>query len=56
MLQIFLTISVPKSGMGHDGCKNEMIGSYEVTCNGGERICHNTVLNVVEKVVNYSKR
>jgi hypothetical protein len=30
---------------GHDGCKNdEWIGSYDVTCNGGERICHNTVL------------
>ena len=30
---------------GHDGCKNdEWIGSKEITCNGGERICHNTVL------------
>ena len=30
---------------GHDGCKGqEWIGSYDVTCNGGERICHNTVL------------
>ena len=46
MLQIFFTISVPsKSCTGHDGCKNEeWIGSYDVTCNGGERICHNTVL------------
>ena len=34
-----------KSCSGHDGCKgDEWIGSYEITCNGGERICHNTVL------------
>ena len=34
-----------KSCTGHDGCKgDEWVGSYEITCNGGERICHNTVL------------
>ena len=46
LLQIYTIISVPtKSCIGHDGCKNEeWVGSYEITCNGGERICHNTVL------------
>ena len=38
-------ISLTKTCTGHDGCKgDEWIGSYDVTCNGGERICHNTVL------------
>ena len=46
LLYIYHTTStLTKSCTGHDGCKNEeWIGSYEVTCNGGERICHNTVL------------
>ena len=46
MLHIFYTTStLTKSCTGHDGCKNEeWVGSYEVTCNGGERICHNTIL------------
>ena len=25
-----------------------MVGSYDVTCNGGERICHNTILKCGE--------
>lgn len=37
--------TLTKSCTGHDGCKNdEWVGSYDITCNGGERICHNTVL------------
>jgi hypothetical protein len=37
--------TLTKSCSGHDGCKgDEWIGSYHVTCNGGERICHNTIL------------
>lgn len=46
LIYIFQINSVlTKSCTGHDGCKNdEWIGSYDVTCNGGERICHNTVL------------
>ena len=46
LLYIFNTTStLTKSCTGHDGCKNEeWIGSYEVTCNGGERVCRNTVL------------
>ena len=46
LLYIFQINSVlTKSCSGHDGCKgDEWIGSYEITCSGGERICHNTVL------------
>ena len=50
LLQFFYVISSDPSinffiCSGHDGCKNkEWIGSYDVTCNGGERICHNTIL------------
>ena len=37
--------TLTKTCSGHDGCKgDEWVGSYEITCNGGERICHNTVL------------
>ena len=37
--------TLSKSCTGHDSCKNEKwYGSYDVTCNGGERICHNTQL------------
>ena len=40
-----LANALTKTCTGHDGCKGEeWIGSYTVTCSGGERICHNTVL------------
>ena len=47
LLQFLYVMSVPSINLcsGHDGCKNKKwIGSYDVTCNGGERICHNTIL------------
>ena len=44
ILYIFLTFmyisnaTLTKSCTGHDGCKNDVwVGSYEITCNGGER-------------------
>ena len=57
LLYIYHTTStLTKSCTGHDGCKNEeWIGSYEVTCNGGERICHNTVLKCGRDNCKYHK-